>query len=85
MVHENFQMDDLLSPRTVDIISIPGQEHPLESLANGLCGNMFRWAAKHQIKVDENGKLGFLMNRSPELIGGIFMFYGVDLFQTSPK
>jgi hypothetical protein len=84
MVHENFLMDDLLSPWRVDGISIPVQEYPLQPLANGLCGNMFRWVATHQIKV-ENGKLGFLMNRSPELIGGIFMFYGVDLFQTSPN
>lgn len=82
MVHTNFQMSDLLSPLIVDKIDIPVQEYPREPLPNGSYGSMFRWAAKQKIKINEKGKLGFLINKSTDRFGGIFMFYGVDLVQS---
>jgi hypothetical protein len=82
MVNTNFQMDDLLSPWIVDKIGIPVQGYPREPLSNGQYGSMFRWAATQRVAVNEKGKLGFLINKSTERIGGIFMFYGVDLVQS---
>jgi hypothetical protein len=82
MVHTNFQMSDLLSQLIIDPIDIPVPKCPRESLPNGSYGSMFRWVATQQIEVNEKGKLGFLINKSTERFGGIFMFYGVELVQS---